>query len=77
MSSFSNGHGAQERRGAGRAVHGHRAAHIGLCSGFINEDKMLRLQMRLQGTPLFACLGDIGTVLFGGAQRLFLSVSPR
>ncbi len=49
MSSFSDGHGAQERRGAGRAIAtAIEPHHMGLCSGFINEDKMLRLQMRLQ-----------------------------
>ena len=41
---------------------------IGLRPSFINEDKMFRLQMRLHCAPLFARLGDIGAILFGGAQ---------
>ncbi len=42
--------------------------HIGLCSGFINEDKLFLVQIGLARTPLLARLGDIGTVLFGSAQ---------
>jgi hypothetical protein len=41
---------------------------IGLCSGFINEDKMFRVQIGLARTPLLAGFGDIGAVLFGGSQ---------
>jgi hypothetical protein len=42
--------------------------HIRLGAGFINEHEMFRVQIRLAGAPVLARLGDIGAVLFGGAQ---------
>ena len=41
---------------------------IGLCSRFINEDKIFGVQIGLACTPFVAGLGDIRAVLFGGAQ---------
>jgi hypothetical protein len=41
---------------------------IGLCSRFINEDKLFGVQLRLAGAPFLARLGDIGAALLGGAQ---------
>jgi len=42
--------------------------HIGLCSSFINEDKMFRVQIGLARMPFFAGFGDIHAVLFGSTQ---------
>ena len=41
---------------------------IGLCSSFIDEHKMFRVQIGLACTPFLAGLGDIRPVLLGGAQ---------
>jgi hypothetical protein len=41
---------------------------IGLCSSFINEHKMFRVQTGLARTPFIAGLGDVGAILLGGAQ---------
>ena len=53
-----------------------KPCHIGLRPSFVNEDKMFRVQTGLACTPLVAGFGDIRAILFGGAQGLFLSVSP-
>ena len=45
-----------------------KARHIGLCSSFINEHKMFRVQTGLARTPFIAGLGDVGAILLGGAQ---------
>ena len=45
-----------------------KARHIGLCSSFINEHKMFRVQAGLARTPFIAGLGDVGAILLGGAQ---------
>ena len=66
MAMRRGGFEAAPARGAAIEPH-----HIGLCSGFINEDKMLRVQIGLARTPLLARLGDIGAVLFGGEQCFF------
>ena len=66
MAMRRGGFEAAPARGAAIEPH-----HIGLCSGFINEDKMLRVQIGLARTPLLARLGDIGAVLFGGVQCFF------
>ena len=42
--------------------------HICLCSRFIKEDKTFRVQIGLARAPLLAGFGDIGAVLFSGAQ---------
>ena len=42
--------------------------HIGLGPSFINEDKMLQVQIGLACTPFVAGLGDIRPILFGGAE---------
>ena len=42
--------------------------HIGLCSRFINEDKIFRIQSGLACKPFIARLGDIRAILLGGAQ---------
>ena len=61
-----------KRRGSVEAASARGAAikpdHIRLCSRFINEDKLFRVQIGLAGAPFLARLGDIGAVLFGGAQ---------
>jgi hypothetical protein len=57
--------GAEALSAWGPAIEPH---HIGLCSRFINEDKMFWVQLRLAGAPFFAGFGDISAVLFGGAQ---------
>ena len=41
---------------------------IGLCASFINEDKIFRIQTSLAHPPFVAGVGDIRTLLFGGAQ---------
>ena len=55
MAMRRGGFEAAPARGAAIEPH-----HTGLCSGFINEDKMLRVQIGLARTPLLARLGDIG-----------------
>jgi hypothetical protein len=37
----------------------------------------MRSPVTSRSTPILARPGNIGAVLFGGAQRLFLSVNPR
>jgi hypothetical protein len=51
------------------------ARHVGGGAGLVDEDEAARVERRLppdEGTP---GVGDIGTVLLGGMQALFLSVS--
>lgn len=63
MSKRSGGFEAASARGA--AI---KPDHIRLCSRFVNKDKLFRVQVGLAGAPFLARLGDIGAVLFGGAQ---------
>jgi hypothetical protein len=42
--------------------------HIGLCSCFINEDKMFWAQIGPARTPFPTGLSDVGAILLGGAQ---------
>jgi hypothetical protein len=49
-----------------------------VCFGrrFVDEDKPRRLERALAAFPVAAGLGDVGPVLLGRVERLFLYVSP-
>ncbi len=51
--------------------------HIRLHPGFVDENQPSRLQKGLKAAPVGTGGGDIGTVLFGRTERLFLYVRPR
>lgn len=51
--------------------------HLGGGAGFINEDKLGRIEIELLLKPSFACGGYIGPLLLGRMRRLFLSVMRR
>jgi hypothetical protein len=51
--------------------------HLGAGAGFVNEDEFVGIDKGLRRPPDPASGGDIRTVLFGGAERLFLNDSPR
>ena len=50
--------------------------HVGLGPGFIDEDQLARIQLRLVLAPLRPGLGYVRTILLGGPERLFLSDRP-
>jgi hypothetical protein len=50
--------------------------HIGLDPSLVDEDEMLGVQVRLVFAPDRPRDRDIGPVLLGGVERLFLCVSP-
>jgi hypothetical protein len=47
------------------------AGHVGLRPGLVDEDKPPRIDPRLTRLPPFTPLGDVRTVLFGGAKAFF------
>jgi hypothetical protein len=61
----------QPRALAGATAQPH---HVGLEPGFINEDQRPGIQPERAIAPCQACLCDIGAVLFGGMQGLFLAL---
>jgi len=54
-----------------------QAGHVRLGRRFIDEDEPGGRDLALPGLPLPPRFGDIGSVLLGGVERLFLYVSPR
>src|SRR4051812_28576975 len=48
--------------------------HVGFGRCFVNEDEPSQLCLPPLSPPRFACRHDIGTILFGGVQRLFFNV---
>lgn len=53
-----------------------QACHVGLGPGFIDEDKVTRIDPALILAPLCPASGDHGPILLAGDQRLFLNVIP-
>ena len=53
-----------------------QARHIGLGRRLVDEDEPGRVERSLAAFPAPAGLGDIGPVLLGRMERLFLYVSP-
>jgi hypothetical protein len=53
-----------------------QTGQVGFGSGFIEEDQARQVQRRLPPPPVPSCPGDVRPVLFAGAERLFLYVSP-
>ena len=51
--------------------------HLGRGAGLIHKHQIVRSPFALLRPPLLARFGYIGAILFSGALRLFLSVSPR
>jgi hypothetical protein len=47
------------------------ARHVGLGPGLVDEDKPPRIDPRLTRLPPFTPLGDVRSVLFGGAKTFF------
>lgn len=50
--------------------------HVRLGRRLVEEDQFRRVEPALLALPVFAFPGDVGTLLFGCMQRLFLYVSP-
>src|SRR5271163_3959146 len=48
--------------------------HVGFGRSFVNEDEPSQRCLPPLSPPCLACRHDIGTILFGGMQRLFFSV---
>ena len=48
-----------------------QGSHVGLCPGFVNEDKPGRIKPSLILLPLFAPPGDLWPELFGGQYAFF------
>ena len=71
MAVWSFGLDALSARGASV-----EARQVGLGPGFIDKDQPRRLEAGLSPPPLGPRLRYVGAVLFAGAQRLFLYVSP-
>lgn len=46
--------------------------HVGLGPGFVDEDQLRRIKPGLAHTPCDAGFGDVGPILLGGVDRLFL-----
>lgn len=53
-----------------------QARHVGLGSGFIQEDQFCRIQPGLATFPFSADLRYVRPILFAGAECLFLYVIP-
>jgi hypothetical protein len=50
--------------------------HVGLGSRLIQKDQFCGVKSRLPPPPCPPRPRDVGTILFAGAERLFLYVSP-
>src|SRR5438067_3539142 len=50
--------------------------HLGAGAGFVDEDELVGIDKRLRRAPDAAPSRDIGTVLLGGVECLFLNDSP-
>src|SRR5271156_3763448 len=74
MLRFSNGHAGFCRPDACHAWSVHEAGHVGFGRCFVNEDEPPQLCLPPPSPPRLACRHDIGTILFGGVQRLFFNV---
>src|ERR1700684_1297582 len=53
-----------------------QACHVGLAPGLIDEDQAMDIVAGLIDSPLLASCCDIGPILLGGRERLFLKESP-
>jgi len=53
-----------------------QACHVRLGGRLVDEDEPVRLEAALLPPPVLAGLRDVGAVLLGGMERLFLKVSP-
>ena len=50
------------------------ARQIGGSPGFVNKDKLSRIEFELRPKPLLALLQDVGTLLLLGMRGFFLNV---
>jgi hypothetical protein len=50
--------------------------HVGLGSGFVDEDETRRIDALLMASPARTVALDVRQILLAGNQRLFLSVTP-
>jgi hypothetical protein len=48
-----------------------RAGHLGIGTGFVQEDQLRRVKLALAALPGRARFGDVRAVLLGGVQRFF------
>ena len=48
-----------------------RAGHLGIGTGFVEEDQLCRIKLALAVLPDRACFGDVRPILLGGVQRFF------
>ena len=53
-----------------------QSGHVGLDPGLVDEDQPPRLQPGLLLAPVSAGRGNVGAILLGRTERLFLNVSP-
>ena len=51
-----------------------QAGHLGVGAGFVDEDELLRIEIRLGVEPGPTRLVYVGAVLLAGVRRLFFSV---
>jgi hypothetical protein len=45
--------------------------HLGGCTGLVDEDQTLGIEIRLRVEPSLAPRGDVGPLLFAGVRRFF------
>ena len=68
------------RNGADQALAARGAAidarHVGLHPSLVDEDQPRSFELRLALAPSLPRRGNIGPLLLGGTERLFLSVRP-
>jgi hypothetical protein len=48
-----------------------QAGHLGRCTGLIDEDQLLRIEVRLRVEPSLAPRGDVGPFLLAGVRGFF------
>ena len=54
-----------------------QAGHVCFGRRFVEKDQATDGKLALRGLPLPPGFGDIGPILFGRVERLFLYVSPK
>ena len=48
-----------------------KPGHLGRCTGLVDEDQAVWVEIRLFGEPCLALRGDVGSLLLGCVRRFF------